>query len=101
MIIAVSKQYRGSGRSMCKAIYNLAIPKVILKSVDHAFSPACGLRFVLVIVTLLSAMPAFGADWSAAEQQLAKKIAAVTGPGNVRLTVENRSSMGRRDSDIV
>src|SRR4051812_19536754 len=86
---------------MGKAIYNLAIPKVILKSVDNAFSRACGLRFVLVIVTLLSTMPAFGADWSAAEQQLAKKIAAVTGPGNVRLTVENRSSLGRRDSDIV
>src|SRR3954468_12616088 len=86
---------------MCKAIYNLVIPIVILKSVDHAFSRACDLRFVLVIVTLLSAMPGFGADWSAAEQQLAKKIVAVTGPGNVGLTVENRSSLGRRDSDIV
>jgi len=86
---------------MRKAIYNLAIPKIILKSVDHAFSRASGLRFVFVLAILLWAMAALGADWSAVEQQLAKKIAAVIGPGTVRLSVENRSSLGRRDSDVV
>jgi len=44
---------------------------------------------------------AHAADWGAAEQQLAKKIVAVTGPGTVALTLENRSSLGRRESDIV
>jgi hypothetical protein len=86
---------------MRKAIYNLAIPKIILKSADDALSRACGLRFVFVIATLLWAVACFGADWSASEQQLAKKIAEVTGPGTVGLSVENRSSLGRRDSDIV
>ncbi len=44
---------------------------------------------------------AVAADWGTAEQQLAKKIVSVTGPGAVSLTVENRSSLGRRDSDVV
>jgi hypothetical protein len=40
-------------------------------------------------------------DWSGPEQQLAQKILAVTGPGAVTLVVENRSSLGRRDSEII
>jgi hypothetical protein len=51
---------------------------------------------MLLLTTL-----ALAADWGAAEQQLAKKIVAVTGPGTVALALENRSSLGRRDSDIV
>jgi hypothetical protein len=35
------------------------------------------------------------------EQQLARKIVAVTGPGAVALTVENRSSLSKRESEIV
>jgi len=41
------------------------------------------------------------ADWSGPEQQLAKKIVAVTGPGAVAVTVENRSSLSHRDAEIV
>jgi len=44
---------------------------------------------------------ASAADWSGPEQQLARKIVAVTGPGAVALTVENRSSLSKRDSDII
>jgi len=50
---------------------------------------------------VLVSIPAFGADWNGAEQQLVRKIVAVTGPGAVAITVENRSSLGRRDGDIV
>ena len=44
---------------------------------------------------------AHGADWSGPEQQLARKILAVTGPVSVAVAMENRSSLGRRDSEIV
>jgi len=44
---------------------------------------------------------ALSADWIGAEQQLAHKIVAVTGPGAVAFTIENRSSLGRRDSEVV
>ncbi len=86
---------------MRKAIYNSAIPKANLKSVNQSSCRASRLRFAFWFALLLSATAAFAADWSAAEQQLAKKIVAVTGPGTLSLTVENRSSLGRRDSDLV
>jgi hypothetical protein len=41
------------------------------------------------------------ADWNRPEQQLARKILAVTGPGAAQIMFENRSSLGRRDSEIV
>jgi len=50
---------------------------------------------------LAFAMAAQAADWSGPEQQLARKIFAVTGPGSVVLTVENRSTLGRRDSEVI
>ena len=86
---------------MWKAIYNSAIPKANLKSVNYSSAKASCLRCAFWIALLLSVTAAFAADWSAAEQQLAKKIVAVTGPGTLSLTVENRSSLGRRDSDLV
>jgi hypothetical protein len=84
---------------MRKAIYNSAIPKANLKSVNQSSCTASRLCFASLVLLLSTA--AFAADWSAAEQQLAKKIVAVTGPGTLSLTVENRSSLGRRDSDLV
>jgi hypothetical protein len=84
---------------MRKAIYNSAIPRANLKSVNQSSCKASRLGFALLV--LLLSTVAFAADWSAAEQQLAKKIVAVTGPGTLSLTVENRSSLGRRDSDLV
>src|SRR5215469_5066998 len=85
---------------MDKAIYNSAIPKAILKSANQSLGRASSLRLALFAL-FLSATAALAADWGAAEQQLAKKIVAVAGPGTLSLTVENRSSLGRRDSDLV
>ena len=82
------------------AIYNLIIPKN-RKSVNRSPWPACFSRFALLSALLLLTTLALAADWGAAEQQLARKVVAVTGPGTVVLTLENRSSLGRRDSDIV
>jgi hypothetical protein len=50
---------------------------------------------------LAFAMAAQAADWSGPEQQLARKIFAVTGPGPAVVTVENRSTLGRRGSEVI
>ncbi|MGO9084595.1 MAG: hypothetical protein ACLQBK_05160 [Candidatus Sulfotelmatobacter sp.] len=83
------------------AVYNLAIPDAISNSVSRAPRSASILLLQLSFVVLGAAITVHAADWSVPEQQLAKKIAAVTGPGAVALTIENRSSLGRRDSEIV
>jgi hypothetical protein len=85
---------------MRRPIYNSDIPKAIWKSANRAYWQVFGLCCAFLLPSLLSGT-SFAADWSTAEQQLAKQIAAVTGPGTVSLTVENRSSLGRRDSDMV
>src|SRR5579862_8204088 len=88
---------------MRRAIYNSRIPHNCLKSVNRAAGSS--LVFPLVVFLLLSMalwpIRARAADWSGPEQQLARKIVAVTGPGTVAIVFENRSSLGRRDADIV
>ena len=81
-------------------IYNRSIPAAHLKSANHhrGWTPNLWLALVL---TILPCRTLSAADWSSGEQQLSKKIVAVTGPGKVRLTVENRSSLGRRERDMV
>lgn len=89
---------------MHKAVYNSAIPEAIPKSVNRAFRSSRRIRLaqLLVLFGILSfAGLARAADWSGPEQQLARKIVAVTGPGAVALTVENRSSLSRRDAEII
>ncbi len=89
---------------MREAVYNSAIPKAILKSVrrgGRCKSVVRLLRFVFPVAILSLTIFAHAADWNTAEQQLARKIVAVTGPGAVALTVENRSSLGRRESEAV
>ena len=87
---------------MSVAVYNSAIPDVILNTVNCALRPAVRMRvaslfafFVFLLAT------AHAVDWSTPEQQLAHKIVAVTGPGAVALTVDNRSSLTKRENEIV
>ena len=86
---------------MREQIYNASIPKAKSKS-EHFFWQATCLCFALCFALFfpLSNIAA-AADWGATEQQLAKQIVAVTGPGTVSLALENRSSLSRRDSDVV
>lgn len=86
---------------MRQAVYNSAIPDNHLKSVNRATLHVRGLRFAILFLILLTAITAQGTDWSEAEQQLARKVAAVTGPGAVALSIDNRSSLGPRDNEIV
>ncbi|MGC1451962.1 MAG: hypothetical protein WA830_18180 [Candidatus Sulfotelmatobacter sp.] len=88
---------------MRAAVYNLGIPNAILNSVNRFSRTALSCRFAmqLCFVVLGLAIVAVATDWSGPEQQLAHKIVAVTGPGAIAFTVENRSSLGKRDSEIV
>jgi len=88
---------------MHAAVYNSVIPKVILNTVKRSSRPVFCLCVALCFFPLLPGlvMCSLAADWSVPEQQLARKIVAVTGPGAVALTVENRSSLSKRESEIV
>ncbi|HLZ42039.1 MAG TPA: hypothetical protein VKQ11_13815 [Candidatus Sulfotelmatobacter sp.] len=89
---------------MREAIYNLAIPESIAKSANRGWRSALAIspaRFVLLFLVCGPAISASAADWSVPEQELARKIVAVTGPGAAAVTIENRSSLGRRNSEIV
>jgi hypothetical protein len=93
-----------------EAIYNSAIPAAIFNVASNtmnrasrwAFVRRAPFFFVLLAFTVLNLrMPVLAEDWHIPEQQLARKIVAVTGPGTVALTVENRSSLGQREVDII
>ena len=89
---------------MCAAIYNAAISEAIVKPVVRNapfFVPLRARWMIFFFVMMGTSVTSAAADWNAPEQQLARKIVAVTGPGAVSITVNNRSSLGRRDVDIV
>jgi hypothetical protein len=87
---------------MQRAVYNSGIPNVIPKSVRGLLFVS-RLRSGLQVFLILIALPivAGAVDLSGPELQLARKIVAVTGPGAVALTVENRSSLPRRENEAV
>jgi hypothetical protein len=87
---------------MREAVYNSAIFDVSANSAYQCQVPA-SLRGFLRLSALMFALVAtsVAADWSTPEQTLARKIAAVTGPGRVAVNFDNRSSLGKRDSDII
>lgn len=71
-----------------KPVYNARIPEMAASRSSFA-----GVLHVLILMlTLVSASAA--SQWQAPEAQLARKIAAVTGPGAVAFNLENRSSLG-------
>jgi hypothetical protein len=94
---------------MRAAIYNSSIPKVVLNTVNRSLRFAqilpstriflIVLKFLLLTFVVVAAAAA--ADWNSAEQELARKIVTVSGPGAIALTIENQSSLDKRDSDIV
>lgn len=87
---------------MRRPIYNLGIPERISRA-DGFEAALCAraLRLAFIPLLLLSSLSAAAADWSAPEQELARKIVGIIGPGTVALAIVNRSSLSRRDNDIV
>jgi hypothetical protein len=88
---------------MRRAVYNSGIPNAISKSVKRALLVTSRVRAAVQIffILIVWAISAEGIDLSGPELQLARKIVAVTGPGAVALTVENRSSLARRENEAV
>jgi hypothetical protein len=82
------------------ARYNSGIPHCIASTVNRRSHAGFRLAQILIAIFVVTSV-ARAADWSAPEQQLARKIVNVTGPGAVAMSVENRSSLGRRDGEII
>ncbi|HKD01068.1 MAG TPA: hypothetical protein VKB77_01505 [Terriglobales bacterium] len=65
-------------------------------------SPSRWLRAsTLVLLLALHSAAGRADDWTAAGEQLARRIAAVTGPGAVALEMTNRSSLGKGEFDDI
>lgn len=88
---------------MWKAVYNSAIPDVASNPVYRGFrSPARLHIFLQCSVLVLGLITrSAAADWNTPEQNLARKIVAVTGSGRVTVMFANRSSLGKRETDII
>ena len=81
----------------------MAIPNVTANSLGCAsrstsFISISAQVFLLVLSFVISVQ---AVDWSAPEQDLARKIVALTGGAAVSLSFQNRSSMGRRDAEVI
>jgi hypothetical protein len=85
------------------SVYNLAIPNTIPNPASRALLRTFSRRGVGQLCCALAglALAAQAADWSGPERQLVSKIVAVTGTGTITLTVENHSSLGKRDSEVI
>lgn len=60
------------------------------------------MRFLITLFAVFLSCPIAGAsDWREPAEQLARKIVAVTGPGAVAVTMENRSSLPKKDFDAM
>jgi len=81
----------------------LAIPDVIANPVNRVPRSAShhGIVVLIAFAVLQFAGRATATDWSVPEQQLAAKIVAFTGTGTFPVAVENRSSLSRRESEII
>jgi hypothetical protein len=77
------------------AVYNARISSM-------RASPSRFRRAACLLILTLMCAPLFAAtDWRAPEEQLARQIAAATGPGEVALDLVNRSSLDRPDVEAV
>jgi hypothetical protein len=58
-------------------------------------------RYLCALFVLSFLGTVWAADWSEPTRQMAGKIAAVSGPGAVSITIENRSSLTKKDFDLI
>lgn len=79
------------------AVYNSHIAEMFISSPGFPRRSIC----LLVALCFYLTPACFAADWRAPEQELARKIAAATGPGAVALDVANRSSLIKKDADEI
>jgi hypothetical protein len=77
------------------AVYNARILHMVASS-SRFRRAAC--YFALIVMCLAMSL---ASDWRTPEEQLARKIAAATGPGAVALDVANKSSLSRAEADEI
>ncbi len=77
------------------AVYNARIP--YMRASSSRFSIAA----CFLMLMLMHAPTILASDWRAPEEQLARKIAAATGPGAVSMELVNRSSLDRPDIEAI
>ena len=77
------------------AVYNARILHMVASS-SLLWRAACCFALIVMCVGMSSA-----SDWRTPEEQLARKIAAATGPGAVALDMANKSSISRADADEI
>jgi hypothetical protein len=83
-----------SPKLMLNAVYNFRVSQM-LNLLRRPYSVLC------LLLASFFAISAWAGDWSAPEQELVRKIVAVTGPGAVALEVVNRSSLGPAEVDAI
>ena len=85
-------------RATEKAVYNLRIPEMCKPPRTVRMPCRCLLLFSLLCYSL---KPLWAVGWDAPEQQLARKISVITGPGTISIGVVNRSSISRKDTEEI
>jgi hypothetical protein len=77
------------------AVYNARILHMVASS-SLLWRAACCFALIVMGVGM-----SLASDWRTSEEQLARKIAAATGPGAVALDVANKSSLSRAEADEI
>lgn len=87
-------------------VYNSRIPSMrISVGAGRVWWPRfascfCELTWV-ILLALLSTAGALASDWQIPASQLAQRIAGITGPGAVSITIINRSTLSSSDADDI
>jgi len=79
------------------AVYNSPIAEMSFYRIGFT---SCRLAASFIILLAL-VQQALATDWSSAEQELARKITASTGPGAISLEIVTRSSLSKQDTDQI
>lgn len=77
------------------AVYNARILHMVASSSLLRRAACCSALIVMCVGISMAS------DWRTPEEQLARKIAAATGPGAVALDVANKSSLSRADAEEI
>jgi len=79
------------------AVYNRPIAEMQIPSSGHGGRA----RSLFILICLCWSSASRGAEWSAPAQELARKIARVSGSGAIVLQLANRSSLSPKDAEEV
>src|SRR2546428_1970048 len=79
------------------AVYNSPIAEMLIPSTPCS-SRSCSL---LIVLCFCWTSASYATDWTAPARELARKIAAITGPAAVAINLVNRSSLAKEEIDQI